>query len=242
MSIINVDYGTAATRRVFLSLGASNINVNTTNLGGFGYSSSLTFANTRFDGSGYVVRDAMTLDDDSNAYFPNIGTTASSANAFLDSGSSPANSLLRSTSSIRYKTDVEDIEQGRADAILNFRPVWYRSLCDNDRQDWSWYGLIAEEVAEIEPRLVHWAYAEDAYDITYVDRKIDHVVGQDANGNDIVEQIDRTEEVKTLKEGAEKVPDGVQYDRLTVLLLTKLQDQQKTIDDLSARLSALESN
>lgn len=86
--------------------------------------------------------------------FHAIGTTASGANAFLDSGAN--NNLLRSTSSRRYKTDIEDVEPARIDAILQLRPVWYRSLSLNDRIDWSWYGLIAEEVAVIEPRLVHW--------------------------------------------------------------------------------------
>lgn len=242
LSISNTDYGSAGTRRIYFNLGASNINVNTTNIGGFSYSSSLTLANTRFNGANYVLRDAMTLDDDSNVFFPNIGTTASAANAFLDSGSSPANSLLRSTSSIRYKTEVEDIEPNRADAILSMRPVWYRSLCDNDRKDWSWYGLIAEEVAELEPRLVHWAYSEDDYVITTVEKERETVVGQDQNGQDIVEIVKQLEEVKTLKDGAQKVPDGVQYDRLTVLLIKKIQDQQKMIDDLASRLSALESN
>ena len=40
-----------------------------------------------------------------NVYFPGIGTTASAANAVVNNGSSPANELLRSTSSLKYKTD-----------------------------------------------------------------------------------------------------------------------------------------
>ena len=43
-------------------------------------------------------------------------------------------------------------------SIMNLRPVWYRSNPDTtvDRPDWSYIGLIAEEVAEIEPRLVQY--------------------------------------------------------------------------------------
>jgi hypothetical protein len=46
-----------------------------------------------------------------NNYFPSIGTTASAANAFLNSASSPANELLRSTSSRQYKREIEDLAQ-----------------------------------------------------------------------------------------------------------------------------------
>lgn len=90
---------------------------------------------------------------------PQVGTTASAANAFLDNTTS--NTLLRSTSSIRYKTDVEPLFTRIQDSVLKMRPVWYRSLAEADRKDWSWIGLIAEEVASVEPRLVHWTKAED---------------------------------------------------------------------------------
>jgi hypothetical protein len=149
-------------------------------------------------------------------HFPSVGTTASAANAFLDSASSPANQLLRSTSSRRYKTDIEDLQDQNADAILGLRPVWYRSLAEADRKDWSWYGLIAEEVAEVEPRLVFWTYLEDAY-----------------------EEVD---DKRQLKADAEMVPDGVQYDRLTVLLLDLVQRQNERIEALEAKVAAMEGS
>jgi hypothetical protein len=160
--------------------------------------------------------------------FTSAPTTASAANAFLDS--SNENRLLRSTSSLRYKTDIENIEHERADAVLNFRPVWYRSLANSDRNDWSWYGLIAEEVAVIEPRLVHWTYLDDAYDITY-----ETVENEDGTTVEV-------EKERTLKSDAEQVPDGVQYDRLTVLLLDVVQRQQKAIEVLEAKVKALENS
>jgi hypothetical protein len=48
--------------------------------------------------------------------------------------------IYRSTSSIKYKTDVEDIDNAYADAILGCRPVWYRSLCERDPKDHSYWG------------------------------------------------------------------------------------------------------
>ena len=155
--------------------------------------------------------------------FNSITTTASAANAFLDSGD--GNRLYRSTSSLRYKKDIENIEQSKSNAVLNLRPVWYRSKADNDKTDWSWYGLIAEEVAEVEPRLVHWSYLDSDYDVT------------EENGS----------LKKILKADAKLVPDGVQYERVAVLLLDvvkrqeqAIQEQQTLINNLTTRLNALE--
>jgi len=152
-----------------------------------------------------------------NVKFANLSTTAVAANVHMDGADN--NRLYRSTSSIRYKTEIENIEQFRTDAVLSLRPVWYRSTASNDRKDWSWYGLIAEEVAEIEPRLVHWSYLDKDYETTFVDGNV----------------------TKTLKEGAQLVPDGIQYDRIAVLLLDVVKRQQQTIEALEARLAALEA-
>ena len=151
--------------------------------------------------------------------FPNVSTTASGANAFLDS--TAENSILRSTSSIRYKRDIEDLWSAQADAVLKLRPVWYRSKAPADRQDWSWYGLIAEEVAAIDPRLVHWGYHDDDYEEVSVE----------------IETADgvRTMKERRLKEGAVMKPTGVQYDRLAVLLLDVVKRLVRRVDDLEQR-------
>ena len=124
-------------------------------------------------------------------HFPSIGTTASAANAFLDSGASPANQLLRSTSSIRYKADVEDLPSADACKALDLRPVTYKSTAEADDPHKTHLGLIAEEVAEIEPRLVHFV---------------------------------------------DGVPDGVQYERLAVMLLKVVQDLRQEVDSLKAQI------
>ncbi|HCO8940988.1 TPA: tail fiber domain-containing protein [Escherichia coli] len=88
-------------------------------------------------------------------YLWNLATTTAAANLYLNPD--PAiSSVLRSTSSIRYKHSVETI-----DLIFRMRPVWYRSQCENDRRDWGFYGLIAEEVGEIAPQFVHWRPANE---------------------------------------------------------------------------------
>jgi hypothetical protein len=153
-----------------------------------------------------------------SAYFPGVATTAAAANAVLNVASSPANELLRSTSSLRYKDSVEDLEDSYADNILNLRPVWYRSKCAADNSAWSWYGLIAEEVAAIDPRLVFWGYADGDYDLA--ERRVD--------GNVVCERVP--------KKGAQMCPDGVAYERLAVLLLSIVRRHENRIERLEDQI------
>ena len=151
-------------------------------------------------------------------YFRNAPTTASAANAYIDGANS--NRIYRSTSSLRYKKDIEDLLPAYASALLDLRPIWYRSKSEVDNQGWGWYGFIAEEVAEVDPRLVHWGYLPSDYEVF--------------TGEDGEEQI-------RIKDGAVLVPDGVQYERLTVLLTSVVQRQQTQIAELEARLAAIEA-
>ncbi len=156
-------------------------------------------------------------------YFPGATTTASAANAFLNSASTPVHELLRSTSSAKYKRDIEPLEDHYADAALQLEPVWYRSKAAADNPDWSWYGLIAEEVAKVDPRLVHWGY----HDEDYTSEEVETESGP---------RIERN-----LKPDAELKPDGVMYDRLSVMLLSIGKRQEKRIASLEDRLAQLEA-
>ena len=147
------------------------------------------------------------------------GTTTGGSPVYVEADGD----LLRYTSSLKYKTDVETIEDARADAILNCRPVWYRSKCENDiktegseKSDWGWYGFIAEEVAEIEPRLVNWA-TKDA-------------VTQENGLNKTVE-----------RDPADYSAEGVRYDNFVPLLVNLVKRQQAAIETLEAKVAALEA-
>ena len=91
--------------------------------------------------------------------FPALATTASSANAFLDSGA--ANQLKRSTSSLRYKTNIQDLSVGDYDRVFQLRPISYQSSVAGDDPERRHFGLIAEEVAEVDQRLVHFSLDEE---------------------------------------------------------------------------------
>jgi len=140
---------------------------------------------------------------------PYNNTTASAANVVVTSGGY----LGRSTSSIKYKTGVETLRDEYADAILNCRPVYYRSLCAEDNANWGWWGFIAEEVAKIDPRLVHW-------------KTIQRIVDDKGKSEDVPLEIPE--------------PEGVQYDRFVPHLLNLIKRQKEQIESMEARLTALE--
>jgi hypothetical protein len=142
-------------------------------------------------------------------------TTGAGANVYVHGNGY----LQRSTSSIKYKTDVETLEDFYADALLECRPVWYRSTCSTDDPAYGYWGFIAEEVAEIDPRLVHWKTTNP---VQQEDGSVEHVP-------------------------CELEPEGVQYDRFVPHLINlikrqkeQLESQAATIAALDARLTALE--
>ena len=151
---------------------------------------------------------------DSRGYLTALGvynnTTAVAANVHV---SSAGGELFRSTSSIKYKTDVETIQDSYSEALLNCRPVWYRSICEGDNANWGWWGFIAEEVAEIDPRLVHWKTTEVTYD---------------ENGSPV-------------QTPCEPEPESVQYDRFVPHLLNLIKRQQQAIETLEAKVAVLET-
>lgn len=191
--------------------------------------------NLNLAGAGTTV--AVAISNTGAVTFPAISTTASAANAFLNSAAS--NNLLRSTSSLRYKRDVETLDHEYADAVLNLRPVWYRSRCDADDPRWGYYGFIAEEAAEIDPRLVHWAYLDSDYD----EIQIPAVMGMSEPVLDECgEEVEPAKEIeiapartdRVLRKDAKLAPDGFQYERVCVLLLD-------VVKRLEARVAALEA-
>jgi hypothetical protein len=141
------------------------------------------------------------------------GTTASGANAFIDS---TTGLVSRSTSSLVYKRDVEPMDPASADAVLALQPIWYRSAIETDRQDWSWWGFAAEEVAAIDPRLVHWGYHPEDYDQRFKNRRV-------------------------LRKGAVPRPVGVAYDRMTVPLLSIVQRLAARLRECEVEISKLRS-
>ena len=169
-------------------------------------------------------------------------TTGNAANLWVDTDGS----FYRSTAgSIRLKTDVEDAGDSYADEVLNLRPVWFRSLATADRRDWSHWGLVAEEVAEIDPRLVEWGWTPvedaDGNQIEIVTEAVEAVAATyDEDGNELTPKVQPTvrevELVWELDADGEKVlrPDGVQYTKIIPLLINLVKRQDARIAVLEA--------
>ena len=136
-------------------------------------------------------------------------TTAGAANVHITS----SGFFARSTSSEKYKTNIETLEDSYADAILDIRPVWYRSTCEKDNSEHGWWGFIAEEVAAVDPRLVHWKTVEVSHD----------------------------EDGRAVKTPCDPEPEGVAYDRFVPHLLNLIKRQQSAIETLEAKVAALEA-
>lgn len=214
-----------------------------------------------YNDGGTYIGDAINVTRSNGAIaFPQVGTTGSGANAFLDSGAS--NNLLRSTSSLRFKEDVEHVDADRADAFLAAaRPIWHRSLAPADVLDdgvkKSFYSFGAEDLAAIDPRLTTWGYDADDYEIVQVDEttyreleRIDDVetlvdTGEtDGAGSPVMKTVTLAQPVyrdviepvmeTRLKDGAVRKPDGIN-DRAVIAMLTSVVQRQ------AARLDALEA-
>lgn len=169
-----------------------------------------------------AVNDPGIVVIDSDVFFA-VDTTASAANAVLVGGN---NQLLRSTSSSSIKTDVEPILQEFADKVLELEPVWFRSTAKGDitgsdgteleKSKWSFWGLIAEDVAKVDPRLVHWIHPA----------------------------VDKRPWKKMSKKAWEVEPtaleaSGVQYERIGVLLINVVKRLKAKVEQLEAEISAL---
>jgi hypothetical protein len=82
-----------------------------------------------------------------------LRSSASAANIYRDA----TGILYGSTSARRYKTDIRAVSRKRArEVVRKLRAVTFRSLCEADNPQIRHYGLVAEEVAEIEPALVNF--------------------------------------------------------------------------------------
>mmetsp|Transcript_6242 Transcript_6242/g.23483 ORF Transcript_6242/g.23483 Transcript_6242/m.23483 type:complete len:288 (-) Transcript_6242:57-920(-) len=81
--------------------------------------------------------------------FPNINTTGASANAVFDSN----NQLLKSTSSLRYKTDVQPLVNViDTSIVLDIEIKYFKHNGDNQY----YWGVIAEEIEQIYPGICQY--------------------------------------------------------------------------------------
>jgi hypothetical protein len=103
--------------------------------------------------------EALRIDTSGAITAPGVynSTTASAANVYVASGGL----LSRSTSSLRYKTNIVDVPLEDAQKLLDVTPITYASLCAGDDKEARHYGFIAEELDLVDPVLVSYKTLED---------------------------------------------------------------------------------
>jgi hypothetical protein len=219
----------AATEKMSLSsAGVLSLTGSTTDVGGPTYgvyvkdgavrSTGSTNDNTRYQLIHYnsdttlcfYVRNDGVISTGVDGNSPYNYTTASATNMYVASNGA----LYRSTSSLRFKANVEAIENEWADKVLDLEPMFFRSTAPGDSEmpdHWTHYGFAAEQVATIDPRLVE--YKTHEFHMEGVDESI---------------ELD------------EPTVEGVQYDRIIPALVNLLKRQRDEIAALTTRVKALE--
>lgn len=148
----------------------------------------------------------VTVEDTFDFKIAGIATTASAANAYIDP---TTGEFARSTSSLRYKTDVVDLTEEEVNSVLSLRPITYtpQDGCGNTER--RYLGLLAEEVADVEPKLVE-----------YIDIPFD--------------DDDDPETPPTIV----TVPDSVQYERVVVSLVGIVQKLHAEVEALKLQIGS----
>ena len=95
-----------------------------------------------------------------SGFFVNpVGSLAGSANLAYNSATKE---IYVASSSRRYKTDIQEVIASESARLWDLRPISYRAVhTANDENSPVYYGLIAEEVAEVDPRLCFWGLDAD---------------------------------------------------------------------------------
>ena len=180
----------------------------------------------------------LRIRDDGYVFMPSTynKTTASASNMFIDSDGA----LYRSTSSRKYKTNIENIDSNYVNTFFdNARPIYYKSLSENDNPNWGYWGFIAEEIAEFDKRLVYWRYDTKQVEVEKerVIPAVEEIKDEDGNITQeaVAESTETYTEIETVNDlEAPMIAEGVMYERIVVLLTAKVQE-------LEARLKALEA-
>ncbi len=129
----------------------------------FGFENSLKF---RIDSDGKLFSAATY----------NNTTSSSSRSVVMPNNTGE---FFASTSSRKFKTNITTLTDALADKILECRPVSFNSLCSADNKTKTFYGLIAEEVHEVDTSLVAYddenAETPEPTSVQY-DRFVPHLI------------------------------------------------------------------
>lgn len=203
------------------------------------------FATLHYNGVTRVQTTSSGTQFNGTVYAPNVYSTTTGGAANLHIGTS--GQFFRSTSIKASK----DIQPGNRLSdllaiVMGANPILYKSKLKDDNPDLLHWGLVAEEVAELDSALVHWQDGE------YIERKETIAGGLEALKDDdgeyvrdedgdivLVREPDRIETRLEFSPFDKMKPAGVQYERFTVPLIAVAQHHQRAIETLAAAVGAI---
>ena len=142
-----------------------------------------------------IMPYSATANESRKVVFPTVySNTSSSGVAVVVDGDG---AIRRQASSIRYKTNVQDIEKQYVDTFFEkARPVYYQDkFPQQDKENWGFWGFIAEEVAEFDKRLVHYRWDGEEQEV--IETKLDHPAEP--------ERVDIVKEEVILEDGTKEI-------------------------------------
>jgi len=162
----------------------------------------------------FAVRENGLIHTGTETSSPYNNTTSSAENLNVNSNGY----LRRSTSSLRFKTDVTDIDDGWADKLLELKPIFFKSTASGDVEDndpaWTYYGFGAEDVVKVDPR--------------YVQLKTHEFSHNEDTGEDTKTELD------------EPIAEGVQYSRMVPALVNLVKRLTKRVDELESTVAEMD--
>ncbi|CTQ53532.1 hypothetical protein LP7551_02056 [Roseibium album] len=183
-----------------------------------------------------------------------ITGTLTATGAYSSTTSSAANVNVSSAGLLRRSTSIaeaKDIQSGNRlidlmAIVMGANPILYKSKIKGDDPNQLHWGLVAEEVAELDRALVHWQEGDYSEVTRTVPGEMVPVLDGDGNrifdedGNAVMEPgPERTETVLEYASFDILKPAGVQYERFVVPLIAITQHHQRAIETLSAAVGAI---
>jgi uncharacterized coiled-coil protein SlyX len=205
-------------------LGALGNNTTGTNNQAFGVGAGLNVTT----GNGVICIYAGGANVDNSCFIGNIrGATTQNADAIpvlIDSNSQ----LGTASSSRRYKTDIKPMDRA-SESILALQPVSFRYKIHKDNTPQ--FGLIAEEVAEVNPNLVIYDADGKPYTVRY-DAVNAMLLNEFLKEHRKVQEQEAT--IAELKSTIARQENGIEA------LTTRLNDQATQIQKVSAQMEVSE--
>ncbi len=191
--------------------------------------------------NGDVPAIQVSVNPDGTINMPGVYSAASAAAGNVVSGAD--GSLKRSVSTERAKKDIEPMLIENAEALLELVPIWFRSLCDGDNPEWSYYGFSAEQAAKIDPRFVFWDYPQKQ-----IKEEIWHepVIETKEIAGELIEEVIEDGYMSYVTKivadtSAPLRPEGFHYDRMVAPLLLLIKNLKETVKNQKETISFLES-